>query len=194
VRRVDWPEIVSALSVIPDGSVIADLTLDVDEFRDRTGDLKGAIHQWELISEQKLRDSEFTLEPPPPPLTTVMSPAAEAPASPKSPGPISIIGIISAVYATLIASLIYAGWCLTILWGWFITPLGVPAIETYQGVGITLIVAMTFGRLLSSFARKPSEELLSKGFGSVFARALTEGFGPPSGALLLGFIVRALFS
>jgi hypothetical protein len=38
------------------------------------------------------------------------------------------------------------GLCLAIMWKWFITPLGVPAISVIHAVGLCFIVGVLFGK------------------------------------------------
>lgn len=44
--------------------------------------------------------------------------------------------------ATVVVGTIYKAFVLSILWGWFAVPLGMPKIGLAQAVGIALIVAM----------------------------------------------------
>lgn len=40
----------------------------------------------------------------------------------------------------------FTGLCLALMWKWFITPLGVPAISVIHAVGLCFIVGVLFGK------------------------------------------------
>jgi hypothetical protein len=44
------------------------------------------------------------------------------------------------VFGTFVLSIILNGFVLQVLWGWFITPFGLPAISIPQGLGLALVV------------------------------------------------------
>lgn len=44
--------------------------------------------------------------------------------------------------ALAIFNAFYLGWALSILWGWFIVPLGIMAITPFQGAGIMIVAAV----------------------------------------------------
>lgn len=51
---------------------------------------------------------------------------------------------LSAIGALLLVPVIalYAGWVISILWGWFVVPLGVPSVGAVHAYGLALVVAM----------------------------------------------------
>lgn len=55
---------------------------------------------------------------------------------------VGVPAIIALVIALGFAGVLYYGWALQIMWGWFITPLGAPAISTVQAAGIIATFAM----------------------------------------------------
>lgn len=50
---------------------------------------------------------------------------------------LAILGILSVIPASVMR-----GWVLKIIWGWFLVPLGVPAVGIVQALGISALVGM----------------------------------------------------
>lgn len=84
-----------------------------------------------------------------------------------------VLGIIGflAVIAGIAATTIYEGWVLHIMWGWFVVPLGVVAIDTAQAVGIALIASM-----LTRTVSKSTDEDKERPFWVVFRKLLLAVF------------------
>lgn len=61
----------------------------------------------------------------------------------------AVVGIALAA----ILSAVWSGYVLTVLWGWFIVPFGLPALSISWAFGLILVVS-----LLRSPARKPRED------------------------------------
>ena len=55
---------------------------------------------------------------------------------------LSVFGIIIAVIVGLFLFCIYNAWVLTILWGWFIVPLGVKSLSIAHAYGFTLVTGL----------------------------------------------------
>ena len=55
---------------------------------------------------------------------------------------LSVFGIIIAAIVGLFLFAIYNAWVLTILWGWFIVPLGVKALSIAHAYGFTLVTGL----------------------------------------------------
>ncbi len=49
------------------------------------------------------------------------------------------VGALLAIPAIVAAAVIYNGWALAILWGWFLVPLGAPKITIPLAIGVSLI-------------------------------------------------------
>ena len=58
---------------------------------------------------------------------------------------LSVIGIVIAAIVGLFLFCIYNAWVLTILWGWFIVPLGVKALSIAHAYGFTLVTGLILG-------------------------------------------------
>jgi hypothetical protein len=82
---------------------------------------------------------------------------------------------IFAAYAVL------RGWVLSILWGWFIVPLGFPALTIPAAIGLAIVISL----LVPQDFSEPSEED-KQHFGKVLRRFALQPFY----ALLGGWIVR----
>lgn len=76
----------------------------------------------------------------------------------------------------------YAAFVLALLWGWFIVPLGVPAISMFHAWGLTVIVNMFTARRKVDFVEGMVVKTGALG-------ALAKGFGISTGALLIGFVL-----
>lgn len=81
-------------------------------------------------------------------------------------------------FVAVICSTWFAAYTLSILWGWFISPLGAPVIGTAHAWGILLILNTILLRLY-----RPSKE--------EFAVKLFGGLGISAGALLIGYILKS---
>lgn len=55
---------------------------------------------------------------------------------------LSVIGLIIAAIVGLFLFAIYNAWVLTILWGWFIVPLGVKGLSIAHAYGFTLVTGL----------------------------------------------------
>lgn len=55
---------------------------------------------------------------------------------------LSVIGLIIAAIVGLFLFVIYNAWVLTILWSWFIVPLGVKALSIAHACGFTLVTGL----------------------------------------------------
>lgn len=55
---------------------------------------------------------------------------------------LSVIGLILGGIAALFLYCIYNAWVLTILWGWFIVPLGVKSLTIAHAYGFTLVTGL----------------------------------------------------
>ncbi len=75
-------------------------------------------------------------------------------------------------------SAIWFGLALSTLWGWFLAPLGLPAINIPTAIGISLIATL----LTRSYRIEPSEDDASKRASLAFLF--------PMFAAILGFIVK----
>jgi hypothetical protein len=74
------------------------------------------------------------------------------------------VGIAVSFVVLLVVASLVEGWVLSILWGWFITPLGFPIISIWHGVGISLMMHF------SAPYRSPIEPDLYNALGYVICR------------------------
>lgn len=58
---------------------------------------------------------------------------------------LSVIGLILGIVTALFLYCIYNAWVLTILWSWFIVPLGVKALSVAHAYGVTLVTGLILG-------------------------------------------------
>jgi hypothetical protein len=95
-----------------------------------------------------------------------------------------MINLILLLLLFAVLSVTYRGWVLTMLWSWFLVPLGVPAISTATALGIVLIVA-----ILTTHATNKTDKTESKDPWELAAVASGVAFGVPSLMLVLGYII-----
>lgn len=57
-----------------------------------------------------------------------------------------MFNLIMFTIAMAVVAAILRGWILTVLWGWFIVPLGVPSISIATALGIVIIIDMLVHR------------------------------------------------
>lgn len=55
---------------------------------------------------------------------------------------LSVIGLIIAAIVGLALYVVYNAWVLTMLWGWFIVPLGVKSLSIAHAYGFTLVTGL----------------------------------------------------
>lgn len=75
-----------------------------------------------------------------------------------------------AVPLVVVGGYIFGGWVLSVLWGWFIWPLGVKAISIPEAIGITVVVQAIwkpeYPMMMAKFADPESvSDFLGKAFG-----------------------------
>ena len=58
---------------------------------------------------------------------------------------LSVIGLIIAAIVGVALYAVYNAWVLTILWGWFIVPLGVKSLSIAHAYGFTLLTSLILG-------------------------------------------------
>lgn len=87
------------------------------------------------------------------------------------------------MFATMILSPILRGWVLTILWGWFAVPFGLPVLNIPTAIGVALIVSYLTHQTVDA---QPKEESA----GEKFATAVVMAFVGPFLTLGFGLIVH----
>ena len=81
-------------------------------------------------------------------------------------------------FAVAVLTLIAAAFTLSTLWGWFIVPLGAPAIGIAHAAGISVLLTYLKMRQVKA---KDERDFLSK---------VTDAYGRMIGVLLLGYIIK----
>ena len=74
------------------------------------------------------------------------------------------------------------GWVLSILWGWFLVPLGLAPISVISAIGIALIL---------NYIQKDFKAEETEGDTAIdkFVNAITKALAKPLGALFVGWII-----
>lgn len=85
------------------------------------------------------------------------------------------------VFCAIGGSITY-GWALSTLWGWFISPLGLPLLSIPQAIGVSI----TLGMFLANLAR---EDQKSKSDIDIIANTFGRLFLAPLLSVISGYIV-----
>lgn len=95
-----------------------------------------------------------------------------------------IIGLTTLILTSIIASTIWRGYVLSILWGWFIvTAFGAKPLTIAAAIGVSCVVSfMTY-----QFHASPKE---TKGGSAIIAEGIGTAFIHPFFALIVGAIVK----
>ncbi len=96
-------------------------------------------------------------------------------------------GTFIVVLALIVACALWGGFAASVLWGWFVVPLGVPEVSVLHAMGLTLAL-----RALAGFSGKPQpakhedKMVALRKLGDVLAWAAVA----PGAALAIGWVVR----
>ena len=73
----------------------------------------------------------------------------------------AVIGLVVMLVAPIRA--LWVGWIVSILWGWFVTPLGVTPINAWHGAGISLLISLLTAKydVKSEPSPTPTKDFLS---------------------------------
>lgn len=93
---------------------------------------------------------------------------------------VSILVATPLILVLYLVQLILEGWVVSILWGWFVAPLGLAEITIAQGAGMSLLLAVCTHQF-SNLENKQVPKLL------------LDAFMRPSLALLAGWAIYAIF-
>jgi len=98
------------------------------------------------------------------------------------------VGIVLAIFIPCSAYFIFAhGYVLSKLWGWFVTPLGVPAITLLHASGIMGVIRLCTYDASFTPKSETTETSTTKKFGHLFGLMLV-----PWVSLLFGYIIHRL--
>lgn len=96
--------------------------------------------------------------------------------------PLTIILLVPAI---VIGAVIFRAWVLTVLWSWFLVPLGAIEINITSAIGISLVVSV-FTHHLQTETNFKGEK---RDAGEVFSKLIGASFGAPLVMLFTGWIV-----
>lgn len=97
----------------------------------------------------------------------------------------AVFGLVG--LALIVACALWGGFAASVLWGWFVVPLGVPEVSMLHAVGLTLAL-----RALAGFSGEPQpakhedKMVALRALGRVLAVATVA----PGAALAIGWVVR----
>jgi predicted phage tail protein len=94
------------------------------------------------------------------------------------------ITIIFGTIAFVVASILFRAWALTVLWAWFLVPLGMVALSISSAIGISIIVGM-FTQHLAKESKDEKAKDTYELIGDIAGRAI----GAPLLSLFFGWIV-----
>lgn len=81
--------------------------------------------------------------------------------------------------STIVVAIVLRAWVLTVLWGWFLVPLGIPEVSIPTAIGIALIL----GLFTQHLAKEENKEK------NIIADIGIRAIGAPIVSLVLGWIV-----
>lgn len=55
------------------------------------------------------------------------------------------------LFVALPLHIVLSGWVLTIFWGWYVVPFGLPTLSLYYGCGLSVLVTMLSAKYRQSF-------------------------------------------
>jgi len=89
--------------------------------------------------------------------------------------------------ALIVACALWGGFAASVLWGWFVVPLGVPEVSVLHAMGLTLAL-----RALAGFSGKPQPAKTEDKMVALRAlgRVLSVATVAPGAALAIGWVVR----
>lgn len=94
-----------------------------------------------------------------------------------------MFNLIMFTVSGLVLAVVVRGWVLSMLWGWFIAPLGVPEITIASAIGISLVVALLTNKTDNS---GPTEKRSVQQHIEV---VVTHAFLAPLMTLLFGWLI-----
>lgn len=90
-------------------------------------------------------------------------------------------GFAGVVAVVVIASLM-RGWALSVLWGWFLVPLGAPGLNIPTAIGISLVV--------SFLTHQVHDDAKERTFSERMARVFSAAIFTPLLGVFIGWIVK----
>ena len=97
----------------------------------------------------------------------------------------AVAGLVALSLA--VACALWGGFAASVLWGWFVVPLGVPEVSMLHAVGLTLALRALAGWTAKPQPDKPEDKMVAlRALGRVLAVATIT----PGAALAVGWVVR----
>ena len=97
---------------------------------------------------------------------------------------LSCLGVITLVTVVPVFAYVIYGFVLVRLWAWFIVPFGLPVIDTYQAIGLAIVVGFLTTRSTSN--SKDDRSTKDKGI------AIVALMFSPFITLIVGWVVHSL--
>ena len=85
----------------------------------------------------------------------------------------AFMGLAASFLVAFLALVLLRGWVLSVLWGWFLVPLGIPAIGISHALGVNLIVTY----LIYQYPNFRSEPNLKESLTYIFIPFAALGIG-----------------
>jgi hypothetical protein len=92
-----------------------------------------------------------------------------------------LIGLVGLIVVLALSSIL-KGYVFSILWGWFIVPLGMPAVTVPWAIGISILVSLATYQYNANDEKKDPDGL---------TKALSVGLVLPLFSLLFGYIAHS---
>jgi hypothetical protein len=95
-----------------------------------------------------------------------------------------VIGIITVTLVTMVLSTILNGWAFSLLWEWFVSPLGYPVLSVPQAIGLSLVIAYVTHQY-------NKDEHKGQSFPEVLAWGISLAVVKPMMSLGVGLIIKS---
>jgi hypothetical protein len=94
------------------------------------------------------------------------------------------IGIITVTLVTMVLSALLNGWAFSLLWEWFVAPLGYPVLSIAQAIGLSMTIAYA----THQYQRDENKD---KPFTEVLAWGISLAIVKPLISLGVGLIIKS---
>jgi hypothetical protein len=94
------------------------------------------------------------------------------------------IGIITVTLVLMVCSTLLNGWAFSLLWEWFVSPLGYPVLTIPQAIGLSLVISYATHQY-------QKDENKDKSFSEVLAWGVSLAIVKPMMSLGIGLIIKS---
>jgi hypothetical protein len=97
---------------------------------------------------------------------------------------LACVGLAVLTVVAVVGSALLNGWAISVLWGWFVTPLfGLPLLTIPYAIGLGLVISM--------FIPSTASETKDKGWSEILIALIAKVVATPLAAIAMGWIVHS---